>query len=156
MRQNSTQNNRPTTPKPSNHGSIGFTWGYWGEKSYEIGQKCNKTAKYQHKYPTQNQQKYRVRLTKDNKGENWKQNRLKSCKNHMFHVEQFGFAWVFHVKQKPPKIAQNRAKTPIFERFFGKNSGVKIIFQFLPIEIFTLKTRSFPIENFAVYVSQKY
>ena len=51
----------------------------------------------------------------------------------MFHVEQFVFGRVFHVKPKPLKIAQNSAKKPVFEGFFGKNRGVRIIFRFLSI-----------------------
>ena len=54
----------------------------------------------------------------------------------MFHVEQFDFGRVFHVKPKPLKIAQNRVKTLDFGWFFDKNTGVKIIFDFLSIEIF--------------------
>lgn len=49
------------------------------------------------------------------------------AKNDMFHVEQFKFGCVFHVKQKSRKNPQKHRKTGYFWHFWGKNQYREII-----------------------------
>ena len=58
-----------------------------------------------------------------------REGKVKMAENDMFHVEQFKFGCVFHVKQKSRKNPQKHRKTGYFWHFLGKNQYREIIFR---------------------------